>query len=75
VNTLPPYEQVAATPSPPGWGQDELSKFLDFTRHNQFATFHNKKVRYSELSTIDGCFYKIATNIINPTNPISPVLF
>jgi hypothetical protein len=75
VNTLPPYEQVVSTPRPPGWGGDDLSQFLDFTRHNQFATFHAKKVRYAELSTLDACFYTVAKNITNPANAISPVLF
>ena len=75
MTTNPPHDTVSRTPPQPGWGQDELSKFLDFTRHNQFATFHNKKVRYGELSTIDTSFYRVATNIINPENTISPVLF
>lgn len=59
---------------PPNWGQDALSRFLDLTRCNQFSTFHNKKSRYDEFSTIDGCFDKIAKNIINPSNPVSAVL-
>jgi hypothetical protein len=28
-------------PTPPGWGQDELSKFLQETHQQQYATFHN----------------------------------
>jgi hypothetical protein len=38
---------------PPGWGSDELSKFWDAARQNQFGTFVQKQPLYKRLSDID----------------------
>jgi hypothetical protein len=51
-------------PPPRGWGADELSKFLDLVRDNQYATFANKTVRYKKFTAIDGCFLRVAQNIM-----------
>ena len=60
---------------PPGWGDDELSAFLDKARHNQFGTFHKKKLAWGLISEVDACFYKLGSNLSNPKDLLSPFLF
>jgi hypothetical protein len=43
------------------------------TQENLHASFHNKKQAYKQLSDIDGCFMKIAGNLINPQDKIAPI--
>lgn len=62
-------------PRPPGWGDDDLSKFLDMARSNQHALFANKRGWYRRLAAIDANFYRVAQNIINPKNPVAAALF
>ena len=50
---------------PPGWGRDELTKFIDLAASNTYATFHNLKADYSKLSGIDATFYKLIHNLYN----------
>ena len=59
---------------PPGWGDDELSLFLEQARRNQLATFHNKKPVYDLMREIDGCFLKPIVGMINPMELLSPFL-
>jgi len=42
--------------NPPGWGGDELTKFIDMARHNIFATFFHNKPYFELLSQIDHLF-------------------
>jgi hypothetical protein len=41
---------------PPGWGADELTKFLQAARDNQNATFFKKRAATSKLIAIDAEF-------------------
>ncbi|MFN3261416.1 MAG: hypothetical protein ACE37J_12745 [Pikeienuella sp.] len=59
--------------SPPGWGDDELTRFFEICRENQLATFHNK-IESKRAIQIDQLFEKIFSKWINP-RPSLPVLF
>jgi hypothetical protein len=50
---------------PPGWGSDDLSKYLDDARHNAYATFHNLKGDYRRFSDIDLAFRKAIDSLLN----------
>lgn len=58
---------------PPNWGSDEITKFFDASRHNQYATFHNKDA-FALLKRIDSCFRKVLEKPINP-RPYFPLQF
>jgi hypothetical protein len=62
-------------PTPPGWGQDELSKFLQKTHEQQYATFHNKCDATAKLIAIDGLFVRVSNEWLNPKSEISAMLF
>jgi len=49
--------------TPPGWGADEITKFIDTTRGNAYASFANLKEEYSRLSEIDGALRKLGENL------------
>ncbi len=70
-----PNPSGSARPVPAGWGDDELSKFLQHVHGNQFGTFVRKRAWYSRLAFIDGCFHRVATNITNPKNLVATALF
>lgn len=61
--------------SPPGWGSDALTEFLEAAHQNRFATYANKKREYQRLSEIDECFSDIERAWTNPANLITPLLF
>ena len=42
--------------------RDELSRFLDLIRNNQFASYENCGPLYKRLKDIDGCFTAIGAN-------------
>ena len=65
----------SSKPKPPGWGNDELSKFLENAHQNQYATFVNKRDAMAKLSAIDALFAKVTTGWINPENPFLAMLF
>lgn len=44
---------------PPGWGNDELTKFIDHTRLNCYASFANLCAEYAKLSEIDAIFREL----------------
>lgn len=52
-------------PTPPSWGKDSLSEFIDTARHNSFATFVNCSAQYGELTAIDGVYRFAIENLIN----------
>lgn len=52
--------------TPPGWGEESLSDFIDQATKNVFATFHNKKAEYGILLEIDDCYKTMVDNLLNP---------
>jgi hypothetical protein len=48
---------------PPSWADDPLSKFIQDTIGNTYATFHNLKTPYNRLNDIHIVFAKIVDNI------------
>lgn len=48
---------------PPQWGDDEITKFFDFARGNQYATFANLKAEFRKLMAIDKAFRKLIENL------------
>jgi ATP:corrinoid adenosyltransferase len=74
-------KHLTATPAvprtnaaPPGWGQDELSKFLQETHQQQYATFHNKPDATAKLIAIDELFVRISKDWLNPKSEILAML-
>ena len=51
---------------PSGWGEDHLSRFIDNTRSNVFASFANLPKTYQRLADIDAGFRMIGENLKNP---------
>jgi hypothetical protein len=72
--TKPPAAARSNTP-PPGWAQDELSKFLQKTHEQQYATFHNKREATALLIAIDELFVRISNGWLNPKSEIAVMLF
>jgi hypothetical protein len=67
---------VARTnPTPPGWAKDELTKFLQETHQQQYATFHNKKGAVGRLVAIDELFVRVSKNWLNPPSEVEAMLF
>jgi hypothetical protein len=60
--------------APPGWGNDELTKFIDYARDNQWATFWNKRAVVGKLIAIDAQLVKISKDWLNPTSEIAALL-
>jgi hypothetical protein len=60
---------------PPGWGTDELAKFWNAARQNQFGTFVQKKPAYKRLSDIDALFVRVSKDWLNPPDEIAAMLF
>lgn len=59
---------------PPEWGDDPLSKFIQETTDNTYATFHNLKEWYKRLRDIHIAFNLIAQNM-NRTRDLLPPFF
>src|SRR5580704_9546838 len=59
---------------PPGWGQDELSKFLQETHQQQYATFYNKREATGRLVAIDELFVRVSKEWLNPKTEIGAML-
>jgi hypothetical protein len=66
----------ARTPirTPPGWGEDELTKFLQQTHQQQYATFHSKREATGRLIAIDGLFCRVSKNWLNPQSEVAAML-
>jgi hypothetical protein len=60
---------------PPGWGNDELSKFIEAAHQNQFATFFRKRDAMAKLVAIDAQFAKVTKGWLNPPSEILAMLF
>jgi hypothetical protein len=69
MNTAP----AAGTP-PAGWGTDELSKFWDSARSNQFGTFARKRSAYERFVEIDREFVRVSKGWINPQSELAAML-
>jgi hypothetical protein len=76
ANEFPSAPQAAARSNvpPPGWGQDELSKFLQETHQQQYATFHNKPEATGRLIAIDELFVRVSAGWLNPKSGIAAML-
>jgi hypothetical protein len=59
---------------PPGWGTDDLTKFFDTARYNQWATFWNKQGPTKKLIAIDAQFAKASKDWLNPQNEIAALM-
>jgi hypothetical protein len=70
-----PPQRARTNSPPPGWGQDELSKFLQETHQQQYATFHNKREATGRLVAIDELFVRVSKGWINPKSEIAAMLF
>jgi hypothetical protein len=71
----PDPARTNSTPAPPGWGKDELSRFLQQTHQQQYATFHNKKEAVGRLVAIDDLFVRVSKAWLNPPSEIEAMLF
>ncbi len=67
--------KIPPPPEPTGWGEDELTKFLEHTRQNQRATFANKRDAMAKLVNIDAQFAKVTKGWLNPPSEIAAMLF
>ena len=56
---------------PAGWGDDDLTKYLDNSRHNAFATYSNLRKEYLLLSEIDVVFHKAIEYLFNTNQPFA----
>jgi hypothetical protein len=74
MNTAP-TPGTSPTNVPPGWGTDELSKFWDAARSNQFGTFVKKRPIYERLVAIDGAFTEVSKRWTNPQSELAAMLF
>jgi hypothetical protein len=61
--------------TPPGWAEDELTKFLQQTHQQQYASFHNKKEAVGRLVAIDELFVRVSTHWLNPPSEVEAMLF
>jgi hypothetical protein len=60
---------------PPTWGEDELTRYLDNARHNQWATFVNKRPQIRKLIAIDAEFARVTEGWTNSDREIPAQLF
>ena len=72
---LAPTAVARTNTTPPGWANDELTKFLQETHQQQYATFHNKKEAVGRLVTIDELFVRVSKNWLNPPSEVEAMLF
>lgn len=62
-------------PEPPlGWGNDELSEFINTANANTYATFNNLRPEYLKLSEIDAALGKMIDHL-NNTPELLPAFF
>jgi hypothetical protein len=66
---------VPSTKLPPGWGDDELTKFLHAAHQNQYATFFKKRDAMQKLLAVDAQFAKVTKSWVNPQSGIVAMLF
>jgi hypothetical protein len=66
---------VPSVELPPGWGDDELTRFLGAAHKNQYATFAKKRDAMRKLLSGDAQFAKVTDSWFNPQNEIVAMLF
>lgn len=54
---------MALSNPPQGWGQDEITKFLDSVRGNSFATYEQLNPQFQKLIAIDGAYRTLQENL------------
>jgi hypothetical protein len=59
---------------PDGWGNDRLARFLDLANDNVLGTFAQLRDEYDRLRRIDDAFVDFTDNLLNPRDPIAPLL-
>lgn len=69
-----PSAAVPSNTAPLGWGTDELSKFWDAARSNQFGTFVQKRPMYDHLVGIDRQFVEVSKRWTNPASELAAML-
>lgn len=52
--------------NPPGWGDDQLSGFIETARMNTLATFSNLRPFVQVLEGVDSGFHRLTEDVINP---------
>ena len=66
--------QSPAKNLPPGWGEDELTKFLQAAYENQLGAFVQKAAAVQKLTAIDQQFVTAAKTLRGPQNLIEALL-
>jgi len=66
---------LPSTELPPGWGDDDLTKFLEHAHRNQHATFVKKREAMGKLLAVDAQFAKVTKAWTNPQSEIVAMLF
>ena len=56
---------MSKQPPPPGWGNDEITQFIDHARSHEYATFANCKEEFKKLRQIDALFRQLISNLFN----------
>ena len=60
---------------PPGWGADDLGKFLDTSRHNVLASYVQLAGPYRRLRDIDKAYRSMVEHMLNPRPVLAALLF
>ena len=50
-------------PTPPGWGKDPVSSYIDAARDNQLAAFARYPVQFKRLVRVDSALRRLAENL------------
>lgn len=53
----------SSVPQPPGWAEDELTKFLKIAHENGYATFVKEKQYWPRMKQIDTLYHRILQNM------------
>jgi hypothetical protein len=61
-------KKMPARVPPPNWEKDKLSQYLQLAYNNQLSTAGIKSGIFLKLANIDALIFKIAENMINPSN-------
>jgi hypothetical protein len=61
--------------APAGWGEDELSRFIDRARHHQFEMFERLTGSYGRLRDLDALWQVAASNLDNTLDLYAPLFF
>lgn len=62
------------TQPPPGWADDELSKYFENVHRNQWATFHQQPSDYASHQRVDVWINRLTSGLINPIHHYSAFL-